>query len=241
MSQTTLDAHEIHKFAKQAGSWWDETGPFKTLHQINPVRLKFIVTQAQQHLGVQNLKGLSLLDVGCGGGILSEPLARQGSQVTGLDGSVENIYAAQAHAQAQELSISYLPETAEDHAAQGHQYDIVCALELIEHVADPRLLVQSVFQLLKPGGLCILSTLNRTISSFVLGIGMAEYVLRWVPRGTHSWKKFVKPSELAHLIHEQKGVVLQVQGVGFNPFQGGFSLVTSVEVNYLISALKPIS
>ncbi len=229
---TTVDAQDVERFSRIASEWWEENGKFRPLHKMNPLRLGFIRDKAIAHFSlnppllaeegrVGALAGLTLLDVGCGGGLLSEPLARLGAQVTGIDASERNIKVAALHAQQSGVEVEYRVATPEELVASGqwpvdsknnpalttnHQslatsFDIVLALEIVEHVADVDLFMRSVCSLVKPGGLLIMSTLNRTFKSYAMAIIGAEYVLRWLPRGTHDWNKFLRPSELAaHLV-----------------------------------------
>lgn len=239
----TVDEKEVSAFNALAASWWDEEGPFKPLHQTNPTRLRHIRDQIVNHFSIQSspkktLEGLTCLDVGCGGGLITEPLARMGADITGLDAGEETIGAAKAHAQQGELDINYQVSTAEEYAAGGQQYDVVLALEIIEHVADVELFLKSCCRLLKPGGLLIVSTLNRTIKSFALGIVAAEYVLRWVPKGTHQWKKFLRPSEVANCLRICDMIIDDVTGMSFSPLSNSWSLGKDTDVNYFISAKK---
>src|SRR5665809_167840 len=198
---TTLDRDEVARFAKLAGEWWDANGPFKPLHRINPVRLTYIRDQLCRKFGrdkaaAASLAGLSVLDIGCGGGIVCEPLARLGAEVTGIDPAPENIEAAKAHAEGARVNVAYRAATAEELAATGGTFDAVLVLEVVEHVPDVPVFLKSVAPLVKPGGILLLSTLNRTIKSYSLAIIGAELILRWLPAGTHQWERFVTPDEL---------------------------------------------
>ena len=237
-NNSTIVKNEIDQFAKDSAHWWDESGPFKPLHALNPVRMRYIKEQICTHFDrdahdLKALKGLSILDVGCGGGLVCEPAARMGANVTGADADAQAIEVAKAHAKQSKLKITYKHGAAE---TLKTKYDVVLALEIIEHVSDPALFVESVAQLVKQNGLVIFSTLNRTAKSYALGIVAAEYLLRWVPRGTHSWDKFVKPSELRR--HAKKGSLTpyDVTGLVFNPLKNQFSLSNNdVAVNYFMS------
>jgi len=236
--QSSIDNNEIDHFAKDSKSWWDKNGPFKPLHKLNPVRLTFIKEQIcdfyeRDCMDNNALKGLSVLDIGCGGGLVCEPLTRIGANVTGLDADAQAIEIATEHAKTENLGITYLNK---DLQAIKQKYDIVLALEIIEHVSDISLFIEHCTNVLNPGGLLIFSTLNRTAKSFAIGIIGAEYVLRWVPKGTHSWNKFVKPSELARYARSHNLRPLQISGLTYNPLNDKFSLSeNNVEVNYLMS------
>ena len=198
---TSVDEAEVERFSSHAADWWDPRGPMAALHKFNPVRLAYIRDQAAARFGrdpkkLACLDGLRMLDIGCGGGILSEPLARLGAAMVGADPAEENIEAARAHSQDQGLSIDYRATTAEVLAEAGEKFDVVLAMEVVEHVTDVALFVSTCASMVKPGGLFIAATLNRTLKSFALAIVGAEYVLRWIPRGTHQWDKFVTPREL---------------------------------------------
>jgi 2-polyprenyl-6-hydroxyphenyl methylase/3-demethylubiquinone-9 3-methyltransferase len=237
----TVDHQEIASFTKDAALWWDESGPFKTLHQLNPTRLSFIRHEIIHHFKIPEpatLNGLHVVDIGCGGGLIAEPLARLGAHVTGIDAGEENIQAARRHAHQMTLEISYLTTTAEALAEQQKRFDVVVSLEIVEHVSDVSRFVQACCQLAQPNGLLIFSTLNRTFKSFALGIVAAEYLLRWVPRGTHSWHKFLKPSELATHLREHGVMLHSLKGMSFNPLTRRWNLDQNFEVNYLLSARK---
>lgn len=243
MAQTTVDDAEIAHFSAMAEEWWDAKGKFRPLHQMNPVRLRFIRDHAATHFGrgavQQPLSGLSLLDIGCGGGLLCEPLARMGAQVTGIDAAEKNISIASLHAEQMGVTVDYRHTTAEALAASGKQYDIVTALEIVEHVADVDAFLQAISALLKPGGMLFMSTLNRTAKSYATAIIGAEYLLRWLPRGTHHWRKFVKPSELI-LPLEQLGIrTLDLQGMAYDPFNASWSLnPKALDINYIFVGVK---
>jgi 2-polyprenyl-6-hydroxyphenyl methylase/3-demethylubiquinone-9 3-methyltransferase len=244
-SRSTIDAAEVQQFNALASQWWDESGPLKPLHQLNPARMGYIKTQICNHFGrdaekFTSLAGLCIADVGCGGGLVTEPLCRLGADVTGVDAGEENIKIARQHAAQQGLDIDYKATTVEKLAAQaGGKFDVVTALEIIEHVADPELFLSSCCKLLKKNGLLILSTLNRTPKSFMLGIVAAEYVLRWLPAGTHDWKKFMKPSEIARPLKQQGLEVTDISGLVYNPLKRQFSISkTDIAVNYFLTASR---
>jgi 2-polyprenyl-6-hydroxyphenyl methylase/3-demethylubiquinone-9 3-methyltransferase len=228
-----------------AAQWWDESGPMKPLHRLNPVRMEYIRGQICTHFGhdaqsFTSLAGLRIADIGCGGGLVTEPLCRMGADVTGVDAGAENIKVAREHARQQGLEIDYKATTVEKLAAQeAGKFDVVTALEIIEHVADPALFIASCCKLVKKNGMLILSTLNRTPKSFALGIVAAEYILRWVPAGTHDWKKFVKPSELARPLAQQGLKTIDISGLVYNPLKRSFGISrTDMDVNYLLTAVR---
>lgn len=243
-SRSTVNAAEVQQFDSLAAQWWDESGPLKPLHRLNPVRLGYLKSQICAHFkrdseGFSPFKGLSLLDVGCGGGLVTEPLCRLGANVTGIDAAAKNIKVAKTHAQQHGLSISYEATSVEKLAATGKKFDVVTALEIVEHVDDPALFIASCARLVKKNGLIIFSTLNRTPKSYLLGIIAAEYILRWVPAGTHNWKKFLKPSEIARPLGEHGFEVTDITGLIFAPLAREFRLSESdVEVNYFLVARR---
>ena len=243
-NQANLDAAEVGQFARQAGSWWDTKGPFRPLHQIGPVRLQFIRDAALQHFslskgGLKPLRGLTVLDIGCGGGLISEPLARMGADVTGIDPAPENIQTAADHAASQDLTINYQAVTAEQVVEAGQTFDMVTCLEVVEHVPDPAEFVSTISKLVRPGGLLIMSTINRTPKAYALAIVGAEYILRWVPTGTHQWDKFVRPDELRRFFLATGMKEIDRQGVVYNPLRDRWALSADTDVNYMISAAKP--
>lgn len=238
----TVDAKEIEIFAKDSSDWWDEAGPFRPLHRLNPVRLSYIKERICAHyaLSTDTLKpfgGLSILDIGCGGGLVCEPMARLGADVTGIDADSNAINVAQAHAAQSGLEIDYRPVSTDGLIASDKRYDVVLALEIVEHVADVEKFVEHVMSLCKPAGVVIFSTLNRTPKSFLLGKIAAEYILGWVPKGTHDWKKFLKPSELASVIRSLGGETAHLEGMVFDPLKGDFKRSkTDLDVNYFLTA-----
>jgi 2-polyprenyl-6-hydroxyphenyl methylase / 3-demethylubiquinone-9 3-methyltransferase len=240
----TLDPVERDRFAALASEWWDPEGKFRPLHQIGPARLTFLRDELVGHFGkpvgdLRSLQGLRLLDVGCGGGLISEPLARLAATVTGLDPALENIEAARQHASAQGLAIAYRAGRVEDLAAEGLLFDAVICLEVVEHVPDVGTFIATCARLVRPGGLMLLSTINRTLKAYALAIVGAEYVLRWLPVGTHRWDRFVTPQELRQHL-EAAGLREPVlKGLLYNPLKNEWSLGTDTDVNYLASAGKP--
>jgi 2-polyprenyl-6-hydroxyphenyl methylase/3-demethylubiquinone-9 3-methyltransferase len=243
-SRSTVNAAEVEQFDSLATQWWDESGPLKPLHRLNPVRLGYLKNQICGHFkrdreGFSPLKGLSLVDVGCGGGLVTEPLCRLGANVTGIDAAAKNIKVAKKHAQEHGLDIQYQATSVEKLAASGKKFDVVTALEIVEHVDDPALFIASCAKLVKKNGLIIFSTLNRTPKSYLLGIIAAEHILRWVPKGTHDWKKFLKPSEIARPLTKEGFEVTDITGLVFDPLARGFRLSeTDVDVNYFLMAVK---
>ena len=239
----SVDSAEIAQFSALAGRWWDPDGEFAALHKLNPVRLAYIRDCAAAHFalerdGLRPLAGLRVLDIGCGGGLLSEPMARLGADITGIDASERGIKAARAHAAEVGLEIDYRHITAEALAAAGEAYDIVLAMEIIEHVADIDGFLATACALVKPGGLLFAATLNRTVKSYASAIVAAEELLRWVPRGTHDWKKFVKPSELARALRTGGLAVQDVSGVTLNGATGDWRKSGDTAVNYMLHAVK---
>lgn len=240
---STLDAEEVARFAQLAGEWWDANGPFKPLHRINPVRLTYIRDQLCRKFGrdkkaAGSLKGLSVLDIGCGGGLVCEPLTRLGASVTGIDPAAENIAAAQAHAEGARLDITYRADTAEALAGTGAQFDAVLLLEVVEHVPDVPLFLKAVAPLVKPGGVLILSTLNRTYKAYALAIVGAELILRWLPAGTHQWERFVTPDELGAALRGAGLAVTDMTGMVYHPLADNWRLSSDKDVNYFATASR---
>lgn len=244
-NQTTVDPAEVAKFEAMAAEWWDPTGKFKPLHMMNPVRLDYITNQIAAEFGrdlndVEPFKGLRLLDIGCGGGLLSEPMARLGATVIGADAAAGNIPVAQVHAEQMGLEIDYRNCTAESLAAAGEQFDVVLNMEVVEHVADPLAYLTACQQLLKPGGLMVASTMNRNPKSYMVAIIGAEHIMRWLPKGTHEWSKFITPDELADLIAAAGLNVVDRMGMVFNPLGWSWSLSSQdLSVNYAMTSVKP--
>jgi len=239
----TVDPAEVARFAALAATWWDPNGKMGMLHKFNPVRLGFIRDAACRQFGrdpkrLDSLKGLRILDIGCGGGILSEPLARLGGEVVGADPAVPNIEAAKVHAESAGLTLDYRATTAEALADAGERFDLVLAMEVVEHVADMALFVHRCAEMVKPGGLLIGATLNRTLKSFALAIVGAEYVLRWLPRGTHRWDKLVTPDELEAALERRRLRVIEETGVVYDLFADRWQLAPDMDVNYMLAAEK---
>jgi 2-polyprenyl-6-hydroxyphenyl methylase/3-demethylubiquinone-9 3-methyltransferase len=243
--QGTVDAGEIAKFEAMAAEWWDPEGKFRPLHMLNPVRLEYITRQIAAEFGRDRsaerpFAGLRLLDIGCGGGLLSEPMARLGAEVVGADAAERNIPVARLHAEQSGLEIDYRHTTAEALAEAGEAFDVVLNMEVVEHVADPAAYLAACQALLRPGGLMICSTLNRTARSYALAIVGAEMVMRWLPRGTHEWAKFITPDELYELIRNAGLHPVDRKGFVFNPVTWSWRLSeTDLGVNYVTASTKP--
>ena len=238
--KSSIDPAEVERFSRIAAEWWDPKGKFAPLHKFNPVRLGFIREQALAHFGRdgalrQPFEGLRLLDIGCGGGLLSEPMRRLGFSVTGVDASERNIGTAAAHAAEQGLVIDYRASTAEALLASGElAFDVILNMEVIEHVADPGAFLRDTGRLLAPGGVMIVATLNRTLKALALAKFGAEYVLRWLPAGTHDWKKFLKPEELSGFLDGEPLEMTGPFGVAYDPLTGRWSRSGDVDVNYMM-------
>jgi 2-polyprenyl-6-hydroxyphenyl methylase / 3-demethylubiquinone-9 3-methyltransferase len=240
----TIDPGEIARFAAQAANWWDPAGSFRPLHRLNPARLHFIRDELIAHFGrdprsLTPFAGLTLCDIGCGGGLIAEPMARLGFTVTGIDADAEAITVAHEHAAAGGLNIDYRCETAESLAQAGQQFDVVLALELIEHVADPTVLLGACAALVKPGGAFIGATLNRTPQAYALAIVGAEYVMRWLPRGTHDWRRFLRPSEFVLGLRRVGLSPTRLKGLRYRLATADWTLSDDLSVNYLVMAAKP--
>ncbi|HXD45541.1 MAG TPA: bifunctional 2-polyprenyl-6-hydroxyphenol methylase/3-demethylubiquinol 3-O-methyltransferase UbiG [Pseudolabrys sp.] len=239
----SVDPREVEQFARMAATWWDPRGPMAPLHKLNPVRLAYVRDRAAERFGrdpklLGCLKGLRMLDIGCGGGLLSEPLARLGAEMTGIDPAAENIEIARAHAAETGVTADYRATTAEALAEAGERFDLVLAMEVVEHVVDVPAFVATCAAMVKPGGLLMMATLNRTLKSFALAIVGAEYILRWLPRGTHQWDKFVKPEELETAIEGNGLRVIAERGVIYNPLADRWQLSSDMDVNYMLAAAR---
>lgn len=249
---STVDAGEIERFSRIAEEWWDESGKFAPLHRLNPARIGFIRDRIAARFGRDKLDpgatgagplhGLHLLDIGCGGGLVCEPMARLGATVTGIDASERSIGVARLHAERMGLAIDYHASTAESLRDQGKRYDVVLALEIVEHVADVDTFLSCCAELVKPGGVLILSTLNRTTKAFAMAIVGAEYVMHWLPRGTHDWRKFLKPSEVARGLRAAGLSVEELAGIVYSPITGRWRIDPhDLDVNYMLLAARPRS
>jgi len=238
----SADPGELAQFARHARDWWDREGPFAPLHRINPARLGYIRSQAIQRMrlrgGPKPLAGRSALDIGCGGGLVAEPLARLGAETLGIDLVADSIIAAKQHAKGQGLPLTYRVDSAEEVAESGRSFDLVTCLEVVEHVASPGAFLGTVASLVKPGGVLVLSTLNRNLASLALGKVAAEYLLRWVPPGTHDWRKFLRPAELAAPVRAAGLQVVDVTGLNLHPLYG-WQARGPATVNYLMCAARP--
>ena len=239
----TVDAAEVERFSRMADEWWNPRGKFRPLHKFNPVRLGYIRDRLARHFGrdplaPNPLAGLRLLDIGCGGGLVAEPMARLGAQVVGIDASAKNIGIASNHAGRMGLAIEYRHTTAEALVAAGEKFDAVLSLEVVEHVADVNSFLADCGALVRPGGALLLATLNRTPKAFLLAIVGAEYVLRWLPKGTHEWSKFVKPEEACEALRAAGLETTDLTGVSYNPILDVWRLGRDLDVNYMGFAIK---
>ncbi|CAA2143939.1 bifunctional 2-polyprenyl-6-hydroxyphenol methylase/3-demethylubiquinol 3-O-methyltransferase UbiG [Hyphomicrobium sp. ghe19] len=240
----TLDSEEVERFSRLASEWWNPTGKFRPLHQIGPPRLSFIRDSAVAQFGrdakaLRPLSGLTAIDIGCGGGLVAEPLARMGATVTAIDPSERNIAIAKSHADPQGLTIDYRAARVEDLVAEGRLFDIVACLEVVEHVPDPAKFVAECAALVAPGGIAVFSTLNRTLKAWALAIVGAEYVLGWLPRGTHQWDRFITPEELGQYVRAAGLADTNFEGITYNPLRDVWTRNPDTGVNYLMSARKP--
>ena len=244
LSRPSIDSEEVEKFSKMAADWWDPDSKFAPLHKYNPARLTYIRDMLAAHFGrdgAEPLAGLKLLDIGCGGGLVSEPMARLGAAVTGVDAAEANIKTAMVHAQENGLEIDYRCGTAEQllEADGPEQFDVVLNLEVVEHVADPHAFLRDCAKLVKPGGVMIVGTINRTGRAFVTAIFGAEYVLGWLPKGTHRFDKLVKPEEIKSAVKAEGFAPPDPVGVSYNPLKDRFFISGDAGVNYLMTTVKP--
>ena len=241
---STVSPEEVARFERIAREWWDPNGPMRPLHRINPVRLAYIRDEACRRFGrdprgLRPLEGLTALDVGCGAGVASEPLARLGAAVTGLDPAPTNVAVARLRAERTGLGIDYRQDTVESVVARGVRFDLVLALEVVEHVTDVAAFVAACCAAVKPGGLLVMTTINRTLRAFALVVVGAEYVLRWLPKGTHQWDKFVTPEELTETVRAGGLAVSDTRGLVYNPLRDEWVLSSDTAVNYMLAATRP--
>jgi 2-polyprenyl-6-hydroxyphenyl methylase / 3-demethylubiquinone-9 3-methyltransferase len=247
MAQTersTIDAAEVERFSRMAAEWWNPQGKFRPLHKFNPVRLAYIKEKVCAHYNLdpnsaQPFKGLRFLDIGCGGGLLCEPMTRLGAAVVGADAGQTNIEVAKIHAAQSGLDIDYRATTAEALAEAGEKFDVVLNMEVVEHVADVDLYMSACSQMVKPGGMTFVATINRTLKALGLAIFGAEYVLRWLPRGTHQYEKLVRPEELETALNAAGLTVTEKVGVTYNPLADSWNRSTDTDVNYMVLAVRP--
>tara|TARA_B100000035_G_C20917908_1_gene517099 strand:- start:266 stop:994 length:729 start_codon:yes stop_codon:yes gene_type:complete len=239
---TTINKEEIQKFSKLAEEWWDVNGKFKPLHMFNPIRIEYITENIKKHFKLNRnesnfLKGIKILDIGCGGGLISEPMTRLGAKVTGIDASKKNINIAKMHSKKSGLEIDYI-NTSPEKLEEFGKFDVILSLEIVEHVDNVNLYIKSCSKLLKKNGLMFTATLNRSLTSYIKAIIGAEYVLRWLPIGTHDWNKFLKPEELENYLSREKLMTLDVQGLKFIPLANKWKRSKDLSVNYIITSLK---
>lgn len=245
-TKSTIDDAEVARFSALADQWWDPTGKFRPLHKFNPVRLSYIKETVCKHFGrdaksTDAFKGLRFLDIGCGGGLLSEPMARLRAEVVGADASATNIEVARVHMERSGLNIDYRADTAENLAANGETFDVVLNMEVVEHVADVPLFLSATSAMVRPGGLMFVATINRTLKAYALAIVGAEYVLRWLPRGTHTFDKLVRPEEIEGPLRTAGLQVVEKSGVTFNPLTDSWHRSKDLDVNYMMLAERPKS
>ena len=238
---TTINKEEIQKFSRLAEEWWDVNGKFKPLHMFNPIRIEYITENIKKNLNMKKksniLEGLNILDIGCGGGLISEPMARLGAKVTGIDASEKNISIAKLHSRKNGLKINYI-NTSPENLDEVEKFDVILNLEIVEHVENVNLYISSCYKLLKKNGLMFTATLNRSFTSYIKAIIGAEYILRWLPIGTHDWNKFIKPEELERYLFEEKFSTINIKGLKFNPFSNKWKKSNDLSVNYIICSLK---
>ena len=238
---TTVNKKEIEKFSRMAEEWWDVEGKFKPLHKFNPIRIKYIKESVIENFKLQNneklpLKGIDLLDIGCGGGLLSEPMCRLGAKVTGIDASEKNIEIAKIHAKKNNLNINYICTSPEK--IQKEKFDVILNMEIVEHVENVDLFLNSSSNLLKKDGLMFVATINKTLKSYLFAIIGAEYILRWLPIGTHEWEKFIKPDDLKNILSKFNMTMIKTDGVKFNPILDKWSLSKDTSINYISKFIK---
>ncbi len=239
---TTINKEEIQKFSRLADEWWNVNGKFKPLHMFNPIRIQYITENIKSYFKIKKdetnfLQGLNILDIGCGGGLISEPMARLGANVTGIDASEKNINIAKLHSEKNNLKIRYL-NTSPEKLDSFEKFDIILNLEIVEHVENVNLYIKSCYRLLKKNGLMFTATLNRSFSSYIKAIIAAEYILRWLPIGTHDWNKFIKPEELEKILLEENFSTVNIKGLTFNPIFNKWKKSKDLSVNYIVCSAK---
>jgi 2-polyprenyl-6-hydroxyphenyl methylase/3-demethylubiquinone-9 3-methyltransferase len=235
---TTINEDEIRKFEKIAQQWWDPNGFFRPLHIMAPTRINYIKSLIQRSLAEKSANNISIIDIGCGGGLISEPFAKLGFQVNAIDASDVNIKIAAAHADSAGVKVHYHTSTAEEYSLNGKKHDVVLALEIVEHVSDLPLFIKSLSQIVADNGIVIISTLNRTVKSYLAAIIGAEYIFKWLPIGTHDWQKFITPSELLNLAQQNHLTFNEIKGLKVNPITLQCSINESIDINYFISFRK---
>ena len=238
---SSVNKKEVEKFSKMATEWWDPKGKFKPLHKFNPIRIKYIKENIANNFKLKNetksLRGINILDVGCGGGLLSEPMQRLGANVTGIDPSIKNIKIAKLHAKKNKLNINYFCSSPEKLKIKK-KFDVILNMEIIEHVEDINFFIKSCSKLLKKNGLMFVATLNKTLKSYVFAIIGAEYVLRWLPIGTHDWEKFVKPEDLKNILSKNNLKIEKIDGMNFDIFKDEWNISKDTSINYIAKSLK---
>jgi 2-polyprenyl-6-hydroxyphenyl methylase/3-demethylubiquinone-9 3-methyltransferase len=239
---TTINKEEIQKFSRLADEWWDVNGKFKPLHMFNPVRIEYITENIKNYFNIEKdnqnfLQGLNILDIGCGGGLISEPMARLGAKVTGIDASEKNIKVAKLHSKKSGLQINY-QNISPEKFQEFEKFDVILNLEIVEHVDNVKLYIKSCYSLLKKNGLMFTATLNRSFTSYIKAIIGAEYILRWLPIGTHDWNKFIKPEELEKFLSQENFSTHDIRGLKYNPFTKKWKKTSDLSVNYIISSFK---
>ena len=239
---STINKEEIQKFSNLADEWWDVNGKFKPLHMFNPIRIEYILEEISNHFKLDKeknlfLKNLEILDIGCGGGLISEPMARLGGKVTGIDAAEKNIKVASLHSKQNKLKINYLNKSPEQ-LKENEKYDIILNLEIVEHVDDLDLYIKSCYNLLKKNGLMFTATINRTLTSYIKAIVGAEYILRWLPIGTHDWNKFLKPEELENILVQKNFSTKDIKGLAYNPIKQKWKRSNDLSVNYIFCSYK---
>ena len=229
-NRSSIDQSELKKFSKTDKEWWDLSGEFKSLHEINPVRIEYINSVLDRHF--KTTKGLRLIDIGCGGGLICEPMSQYHMKISGLDANAENIKGAKIRAERNEFDIKYIHSTVEEHLKSENKYDVILCLEVIEHVANPEEFTMNVSKLLAPGGVIIFSTINRTLKAYLFAIIMAEYVLGWVPKKTHDYSKFIKPSEFVHMLQDTGFSMNELKGLSLSSTKNKWHISDDINVNY---------